>query len=255
MEKRLAEEFAIFTDLTGDFPFADEASRAHAFCLWVVQAVSEKIDGPTPLHVIEGPSGVGKSLLAEVLLIQEGGKDLDVMTLGRNEDEIRKRLNGPIQRGDTVVIDNVNRKLGASCLECMLTARAYQDRVLGKKETFTVPITSIFVANGCEMRMSEEMARRSVGIKLESGPIPPTEEAKFLHPDLWSYARGLRGVISDAIRELTKWECVIGPATPYSGPVLGGFEQWSRLMGAICEEVGLLGFLGNARENWERWTG
>jgi len=58
----------LLDSLLGDFPFADQASRANALALLLLPFVRPLIDGPTPLHLIEAAKpGTGKGLLADVV--------------------------------------------------------------------------------------------------------------------------------------------------------------------------------------------
>jgi hypothetical protein len=54
----------LFDELLHDFPFADEASRAHTLALVLEPFVRPAIHGPTPLYLIDAPiRGAGKGLL------------------------------------------------------------------------------------------------------------------------------------------------------------------------------------------------
>ena len=69
-------------DLLVDFPFADDASLAHALCLLLQPFVRLLIDGPTPLFLIDAPArGTGKGLLADVASIVATGHQAHVMAL------------------------------------------------------------------------------------------------------------------------------------------------------------------------------
>src|SRR5207247_1615403 len=51
----------LLDELLGDFPFRDDASRAHALAAMLLPFVRDLIDGPTPLHAIDAPTpGTGK---------------------------------------------------------------------------------------------------------------------------------------------------------------------------------------------------
>jgi hypothetical protein len=57
----------LFHVLLGDFPFADEASRAHGMALLLEPFARPMIGGPTPLYLIDAPNrGAGKGLMADV---------------------------------------------------------------------------------------------------------------------------------------------------------------------------------------------
>ena len=80
-------------ELLCDFPFADEASKAHTLALLLQPFLRLLIQGPTPLYLIDAPSkGTGKGLLAELLALIWMGRPGGVMALARSEDEVEKRI-------------------------------------------------------------------------------------------------------------------------------------------------------------------
>jgi putative DNA primase/helicase len=63
-----------------DFPFVEDADRAHTIALFLLPFVRELIEGPTPLHLIHKPApGTGGSLLAQAINLAATGAPLDVM--------------------------------------------------------------------------------------------------------------------------------------------------------------------------------
>jgi hypothetical protein len=72
----------LFRELLGDFPFADEASRAHTLALLLEPFLRPRIKGPTPLYLIDAPiRGAGKGLLCDAICLTATGRKADVMTL------------------------------------------------------------------------------------------------------------------------------------------------------------------------------
>ena len=101
-----------------DFPFADDASRAHAIAMPLTVFAREMIDGPTPLFAYDAPSaGTGKGLLAGTAALIATGYSAAMMTETRDEEEMRKRITSILCAGPSVVIlDNVKRKLDSATL-------------------------------------------------------------------------------------------------------------------------------------------
>jgi hypothetical protein len=63
----------ILDELLRDFPFVDQAGRAHAVAALLLPFARSLIGGPAPLHLIEKPTpGTGGTLLAEVLALPAG---------------------------------------------------------------------------------------------------------------------------------------------------------------------------------------
>jgi len=133
-EVRAARDL-LLDELLRDFPFVDEASRAHALAAMLLPFVRDLVDGLTPLHVVEAPTpGTGKGLLVEVICIPATGRGAEVMAEGRDDDEWRKRITAALVKGSPfILIDNVSRRLDSGALAAALTATpAWTDRILGQ---------------------------------------------------------------------------------------------------------------------------
>ena len=126
----------IVTELLGDFPFVDQASRANAVAMLVLPVIRHAIDGPTPLAVIDAPAeGTGKSLLAEVATLATIGEIPEAVSPDMQEDEWSKTLLAMLIEGQPVVyLDNANRKLDSASFASALTARWKRGRILGESK-------------------------------------------------------------------------------------------------------------------------
>jgi len=242
----------IFQDITCDFPFKHPADRAHAFCLWLLPFVRDLIPGPTPLHLIEGPSpGSGKGLLMDVLVMSSVGSHVGTVTQAKDEDEWRKRLTAILSKAQPVVmIDNVTRSLDSGVLSSALTQLVWEDRILGKTEILDVPIRCVWVATANNPTMSTEIARRSIRIRIDPEVDRPWLREEFKHPDLRSYTREHRALLVWAALLICRaW--VDRGMKPYDERPLGSFEHWSRVLGGLCACAGVQGFLENLTEFYE----
>jgi putative DNA primase/helicase len=117
--KQIAEARALLLDeMLVDFPFVDDASRAHALAAMLLPFVRDCISGPTPLHLIEAPTpGTGKGLLANLICIPATGRGATVMAEGQSDEEWRKRITAMLLAGPVfVVLDNLRRRLDAGAL-------------------------------------------------------------------------------------------------------------------------------------------
>lgn len=119
----------LFNDLLIDFPFVDDAARAHALCLILQPFLRPMISGPTPLYLLEAPTpGTGKDLLASVAAIVALGRQAPTMPLSRDEDEIDKRITSMLMQGNQIVLlDNVT-ELKSTTLDAVLTTTRWQGR-------------------------------------------------------------------------------------------------------------------------------
>jgi hypothetical protein len=149
-------------ELLCDFPFVSEADRAHAVAVFLLPYARDLIDGPTPNHLIEAPSaGSGKGLLAEVLLFPAVGRHIGVVAEARDDDEWRKRLTACFREGRiAILLDNVTRPLISGVLAAALTALTWDDRLLGKNETVSLPVRSVWLTTANNPVLSTELVRR-----------------------------------------------------------------------------------------------
>ena len=97
------------------------------------------------------------------------------------------------------------------------------------------------VATGNNVRLSSEMARRVVPIRLEPGEERPEERSDFKHTPLLPWVRDHRAQLVSACLSLIKaW---IDAGRPSGAKTLGSFERWASVLGGILENAGVEGFL------------
>jgi putative DNA primase/helicase len=239
-------------DLLFDFPFVSEAERTHAITLLLQPFARELIDGPTPLYLIEKPSpGTGAGLLSDVVTGLFLGAAAPVMSEGRDEDEWRKRITAKLIQNNTIVlIDNIRRRLESSSLSAALTGGTWEDRVLGHTAMVRVPIRATWIATGNNPSLSNEMARRTIRIRMDPKVDRPWLREGFRHTNLRAYATKEKGkLIWSALVLIQHWIEKGRPACDQKP--LGTFEAWSNIMGGIVESAGFQGFLGNLEELYE----
>jgi hypothetical protein len=233
----------LLRELLGDFPFADEASRAHTLALLLEPFVRPMIKGPTPLYLIDAPTrGSGKGLLADIACLIASGRKADVMTLVHgNAEEHEKRITALLLAGAPwVLIDNATSLISAP-LAAVLTATQWRGRRLGKSELVDVPNDATWVATGNNVELSDEIARRTIPIRLDPGVERPEERSGFVHPKLLNWVSEHRAILVSACLSLIQvWleaHCPEGKVT------LGSYESWARIMGGVLGVLGVSGFL------------
>lgn len=243
----------LLAELLSDFPFAGPqdgiCEAAHAVSCLLNPFVRDMIDGPTPMYLIEAPAaGSGKGLLAHVLMLPALGGPPVLMPDASNEEELRKRLMGTLMAlPEAIVLDNIASSLDSPSLAAALTAREFTDRVLGRSEIRTIPVTCTWLATGNNPSKSGEMARRTVRIRIDAQTERPEERANFRHADLETWAREHRGDLVHAI--LTIVQGWIAAGKPKGTQVLGSYGSWSAVHGGILDFLGVKGFLGNRSED------
>lgn len=241
----------ILDDLLHDFPFTDQADRAHAVGLLELLFVRPMIKGPTPLHIGEAPAqGSGKGLMIEVLLYPALGQSIGVIPPPRDDEELRKSITSRLKEGrSAVLLDNVH-SLKSAVLAAALTAPIWSDRVLGKNETLNMPIRWVWTATGNNATVDTDIARRSVRIRLTPMTDKPWLRDGFKHSDLRSWVADHRGELVWAALTLAQsWIAAGRP--PAKVKPLGSYENWTTVIGGILEHAGIEGFLSNALQFYE----
>lgn len=241
----------IVSDLLGEFPFVEDADKAHAVALFLLPFVRELIAGPTPLHLIEAPTpGSGKTLLASVLVRPALGTDATPITEGRDDAEWSKKLTSVLMHTPAaVLIDNVNRPLFGSALSTALTSTIHSDRLLGSNTMTRYPIRCTWLATANNPTMSGEIARRSIRIRIDPRVDQPWKRDGFKHPNLLAWTREHEGQLIAAA--LTLIRAGLATLAPACAP-LGSFEHWTAALGGILHTAGIPGFLGNLDELYDR---
>lgn len=240
----IARATGYIKELLGDFPFAHPSDRAHAIALFLLPVARNLISGPTPNHLIDSPvPGTGKSLLAQAVL-EPFISPCGVITETRSDEEWRKRITAHLLGMDeAILIDNVREVLDSPTLASALTAQTWRDRRLGANTTVTLPVRSIWVTTGNNVRLSREIARRSVHIRLDAQIECPWERQAFRHPHLQAWVTANRSqLVWSALVLVQAWICQGRPA--YRGTLKASYEEWSATLGGILQVANIPEFLG-----------
>src|SRR5262249_7455851 len=140
--------------------------------------------------------------------------------------------------------------LDSGTLASALTQLTWEDRILGKNETVSLPIRCIWTTTANNPTMSTEIARRSVRIRLDTGLERPWLRNGFRHENLRQWADESRTLLVWAAHTLIQAWIVAGKPKP-TGEPLGSYESWSCVIGGILENAQIPGFLGNLDEFYE----
>jgi hypothetical protein len=239
-------------DVLRDFPFVSESEFTHAVGLMVLPFAMELIDAPTPLHLIEKPApGTGAGLLADVLTYPFLGSAPAIMTEGRDDDEYRKRIVAKLKDGNCIiVIDNVRRRIESGALSAALTSTTLEDRILGKNTAMLrVANKAVWIATGNNVALSNEIARRTVRIRIDAKVDRAWMRDGFKYPKLREYVIKERGKLVWSVLVLIQdW---IAKGRPAGTKSIGTFEKWASVIGGILENARFADFLGNIDELYE----
>jgi hypothetical protein len=238
----------LLVELLGDFPFRDDASKAHALAALLLPFVRPLIDGPTPLHLLDAPvEGTGKTLLATVIALVATGREAEAIAEGDGDEEWRKRLTAVLAEGARfVLLDNLSRALDSGALAAALTARTWKDRILGHSKMAALPNTAVWLASGNNTCLSRELIRRTLWCRLDAKVDAPWERRGFRHPNLIGWAKAQRGHLVGAA--LTLCQAWVAAGRPVGKQTLGMFESWAEVVGGVLDVAGVPGLLANAKE-------
>lgn len=248
---RLARRL-LLDDLLVDFPFVTDSDRAHAVAALLLQPVRNLISGCTPIHDIESPTpGSGKGLLADIVSILAMGRVCQATTIARDEDESRKKITSILSRGQAVIlIDNVRGVLESSSLASAITAEIWSDRILGQSRMIDVPNRATWIVTANNPRLSLEIARRCVRIRLDPKVDRPWRRTGFKHPNLREWTVAQRFDLIWAICVLVRaW---ITQGRPSADQSIGSFESYSSVVGGILKVAGIDGFLEDAEQLYDQ---
>ena len=237
------EAIKTLRDLIRDFPFQSDVDEAVAISA-IISAVNRATLGATPLHAISATTpGSGKSLLATGVTIVATGSLPSFITQGQNDEEFEKRISTEMLAGRQVInLDNCNHPLKGAALCNLLTAESVSLRILGRSEAAQITSSSFILANGNNMRLADDMVRRTVLSHLD--PKMERPEERVIDWDLKVEARKNRGrYVSACLAIMLAYQAAGAPkqTTP-----LGGFENWSRRVRDAIIWAGLPDPCGNA---------
>ena len=240
-------------ELLCDFPLVGDGDRAHAVAALLLPFVRRLIDGPTPLHLIEAPTaGSGKGLLSNVIGIVTTGRVCDARSLPGVEEECRKMITAELSSGlPLVLLDNLpeKRMLDSAALASVLTTEVWRDRLLGETRMLSLPNRALWLASANNARLSLELARRCVRVRIDPKRDMPWRRQGFRHDPLLPWVREHRAHLVRACLLLVQAWLVAG--RPPGQRTLGSFESWARTLGGILTVAGVDGFLGNLDEFYE----
>jgi putative DNA primase/helicase len=111
------QALALLGDLLVEFPFADTLSEAVALSALITPVVRGAFP-VAPMHAFSATSaGTGKSYLADVAATIATGKEMPVISAGKREEEMDKRLGAALMVAQPLIsIDNVTGDLGGQAL-------------------------------------------------------------------------------------------------------------------------------------------
>ena len=243
---------ALIKEVICDFPFDSEASGANAIAAMLTPIIRPIIDGLAPLAVFDKPQpGTGASLLADVIAFIATGQTAGMLGGQRKEEEWRKSITTMLLNGRSVIcIDNMDGVLESTSLATVLTARVWRDRMLGRNEEVLLPNMSTWIANGNNICLAGDLARRSYRARLDAKLAQPwlRKPSEFKHPELLKWVQEQRGDIIAAMLTVGRSWVVAGKPKPNDLVSIGSYESFCEVLGGIIGYINVKAFLGNLQQ-------
>jgi hypothetical protein len=178
-----------------------------------------------PLHAFTSPSaGTGKSLLVDVCAMLATGRLMPVISQGRNEEELEKRLGAALLAGDTAIsLDNCDHTLEGTLLCQVLTQRQLNIRILGQSRNAETPANATLFATGNNLVMAGDIVRRALLCAMDA--LCERPELRKFSVNAAEAARKRRGeLVAAALTVLRAWHI---SKENMNLQTFGSFEDWS----------------------------
>lgn len=239
----------IISEAFADFPFCGPADRANAYGALLTAVLRPCIDGPVPLYLCDKPqAGSGAGLLQRVIGWIAEGREPALKTMPAGQ-EMRKEIFAGLKAGTRIqIFDNLEDQLSSPELAAALTAVEMTGRILGQTEERSYAVTTFWMANGNNVTVGGDLARRTFKTRIDPQDPMPWQREGFRHPDLIPWVQQTRGGILASVFTLARAWIQAGRPAPVEVPRVGSFESWRDMIGGILENAGVTDFMANADE-------
>lgn len=189
--------------------------------------------------------GSGKTQLAKMALLLVHGRG-GVATLWDRNEEFKKELDSAAQALEPFLFfDDLGGYLKNNLLNGWLTSARWDGRIMGTRERFTVPLRGVTLATGNQLKLSEDLGRRTLIADLFA---TQTVQERQLPPDVqvitddWVLSEDIRGPLLGCLYALVRDAFGTGEAKRLAAlrvlRVLPSFEAWSRLVPPVVVAAG-----------------
>jgi hypothetical protein len=210
--------------LIDTFPFVAPADRSVALSA-ILTTLDRRSMATALLHALTAPSaGTGKSLLVDIVAMIATGHPMPVISQGRNEDELEKRLGAALLAGDIAIsLDNCEHVLQSALLCQALTQRQLNIRLLGFSQNVETLVNATIFATGNNLIISGDLCRRTLICSMDAHLERP--ELRTFTDNILEKVSARRGrLVAAALTMLRAWH-VSGEHITVAP--FGSFEDWS----------------------------
>jgi len=212
-------------------PGQDESCALAAVMTAVVRSSLWLAPGIAITAPARSGAGTGKGLLTRTICSIAFGFQPSAVTTGSGSEELDKRLTAMLISADpAILLDNVNEQgLKSNILASAITERPASIRPLGSTATIKLNPSSLIIVNGNGLRLSEDLVRRFIPVKLDTGTENP--EARPFTGDFLKDTQAQRADLLAAALIIFSWGQQVSGGLP-AGLPLGSFGDW----GAWCRD-------------------
>jgi hypothetical protein len=238
--------------MLGDFPWMASSDLAQFVAALFIPLLRSMIPDPTPMWCITATNpGSGKSLLSRILADLFGIKGA---SWGSDNGEQRKVITSVmLESGAPVaVFDNLpsGHTIRFPVMSELLTSQVWKDRVLGRSEIVSLPNNLLWVVNGNNLTVGDDLARRSIWVRLNPDVRPDTRDPSvFAAGDLNEWLQLHSAEVLHALLTLLRGWVVAG--MPKSNDHMASFGAWPRTLGGILNWMCLPGWLTDREAQME----
>jgi hypothetical protein len=216
----------VLEQLIKTFPFMAAADRSVALSA-LLTTLDRRSMTAAPMHAFTSPTaGTGKSLLVDLCAILATGRPMPVISQGRSDEELEKRVGAALLAGDTAIsLDNCDRTLEGVFLCQVLTQPQLNIRMLGQSRNIETPVNATIFATGNNLTIGGDLVRRALLCSMDAGCERP--ELRVFNVNAIEIAQAGRGeFVAAALTVLRAWH-VAAPSNLLNLSPFGSFEEWS----------------------------
>lgn len=224
--------------LLSEFPFVDAASKSVALSALLTPLARHAVN-VVPMHVATAPAaGTGKSYLFDLTSAIVNGVNCPVISFGKNEEEMEKRLGARILAGNPLTsIDNVNGILSGDLLCQAISQEVISPRILGLSKCPDITNRFTLFANGNNIRIHGDLTRR-VPICSMDAKVEATYKRNFQRDPLKEVLAN-RGFYIAACLTILRAHALAGfPGVAKLEPY-NGFKEWSKMVRGALVWLGM----------------
>lgn len=218
------QALSLLDHLLDGFPFVAPTDRAVALSA-LLTTLDRRSMTAAPLHAFTSPTaGTGKSLLVDIAAMLATRQPMPVISQGRTEEELEKRLGAALLAGDTAIaLDNCEHALQSTFLCQALTQQRLNIRMLGVSKNVETLVNAAIFATGNNLTIVGDLTRRTLICSLDAHCERP--ELRTFAGNVLNTVQTERGrLVAAALTVLRAWH-VSGESVDVAP--FGSFESWS----------------------------